>query len=428
MRSSKLIALVVAALTVSAFSQATPTATLTASQPWPQAGFGSQVAISGSTIVSSGEAYINGLFQDILFVFVKPASSPWADMTESAQLISGKNRFGPDAAVRPAISGDGNTIVAIDQSGNVNVFVKPAGGWHGTLTPAATLLQGYGGRPWVIQGQITSLAINAKGDTIVAGAYTAGTQGHRSEGKQVAGIADQGAVYVWTVPPGGWATADGAAQTAKLTASDGVAYDELGWSVGISANTVVASAPAFVSGLSTGHGAVYVFVKPATGWINTSRFKSKFNASDEKHLDAFGDVLAVGQSGALVAVSAGLGKAYLFARSSSAWPTTMTETAVLTPSDSGGIQFGGSFGDSLSVGENFVTIGAPTDGNGAAYTFARPATGWANLSLPASMVGANEASAFGASNSSSGRTTVVGAPNTPEGGQQSAGAVYVFSN
>ena len=60
-------------------------------------------------------------------------------------------------------------------------------------------------------------------------------------------------------PSGGWASET---EAAKLTASDGAAFDQLGFSVAISGNTVVAGAPfATVNGNSK-QGAAYVFTQP----------------------------------------------------------------------------------------------------------------------------------------------------------------------
>ena len=60
-------------------------------------------------------------------------------------------------------------------------------------------------------------------------------------------------------PAGGWASET---EAAKLTASDGAAFDQLGFSVAISGNTVVAGAPfATVNGNSK-QGAAYVFTQP----------------------------------------------------------------------------------------------------------------------------------------------------------------------
>ena len=61
-------------------------------------------------------------------------------------------------------------------------------------------------------------------------------------------------------------TIDPFLQLAKLRASDGGAGDFLGWSVAISGDTVVVGAPMLET--VQGEGAVYVFVKPASGWAN----------------------------------------------------------------------------------------------------------------------------------------------------------------
>ena len=63
-------------------------------------------------------------------------------------------------------------------------------------------------------------------------------------------------------------------QLAKLTASDGLDNDRLGWySAGISGDTVVLGAP-FWPDWGT-QGRAFVFVKPASGWANRARCKAK---------------------------------------------------------------------------------------------------------------------------------------------------------
>ena len=64
------------------------------------------------------------------------------------------------------------------------------------------------------------------GDTIVAGAP-----------KGTIGTIAQGALYVFVRPAGGWASAT---ETAKLIAADGEAGDRFGFSLAISADTIVA--------------------------------------------------------------------------------------------------------------------------------------------------------------------------------------------
>src|SRR6202008_1659561 len=93
-------------------------------------------------------------------------------------------------------------------------------------------------------------SVAVSGNTIVAG-----TPFHK-----VGGNAYQGAVYVFTEPVGGWSPA---IQAAELTASNGAENDNLGWSVAVSGDTIVAGAIQH-----DGQGAVYVFTKPGGGWAN----------------------------------------------------------------------------------------------------------------------------------------------------------------
>lgn len=430
MHKLKFVFLFVVLLAVAALAQSTPTATLTASDGSFGASLGTSEVISDSTVAAGApQALVNGQNQGAVYVFRKSADAPWSDMTESARLVapSGQRNLGTYVAM----SGDGNTIVSTASSG-AYVFLKPANGWKGTITPVAFLAPGAPAKPWIIQGSLGSVAINAKGDTIVSGASSAGTLGHMSGGKAVMGAPNQGAAYVWVEPTGGWANANEAPETAKLTASDGVANDRFGWAVGISANTILAGAPAVAIGSASNAGSAYLFMRPSTGvWHNSSRFQSRFTASDATGNDSFGSSVAIGNSGALVAVGSTRGAgnvpgaAFVFARPSPWWPTAMTQTAELTPSDISG---GAFFGASVSVGNQQVIVGAQEafSGAGSAYTFTKPTTGWVDLSLPVSMVGGNGSVVFGWSESVNGPSTAVGAPDATVN-EIAGGAVYVFS-
>ena len=80
-------------------------------------------------------------------------------------------------------------------------------------------------------------------------------------------------------------------QAAKLTASDGAAYDNFGISVAVDGDTVVVGAPGD-DGAGADSGSVYVFVKPTGGWA-TSTETAKLTASDGAALDYFGYSVAV---------------------------------------------------------------------------------------------------------------------------------------
>lgn len=107
-----------------------------------------------------------------------------------------------------------------------------------------------------------------------------------------------GAVYVYVKPASGWANGT---QVAKLTSSTGLS---LGYSVAISsdANTIVAGDP------STGadnNGAVYVFVKPAGGWKDMTETAKLTISSAPKAIALCTSVAISGDS--IVAGAAGFG-------------------------------------------------------------------------------------------------------------------------
>ena len=90
-------------------------------------------------------------------------------------------------------------------------------------------------------------------------------------------------------------------QTAKLTASDGAAYDDFGGSVSISGNTVVVGAWDANVGANSEQGAAYVFTQPAAGWANMTQ-TAKLTASDGAAGDFFGDAVSI--SGDTIVVGA----------------------------------------------------------------------------------------------------------------------------
>jgi hypothetical protein len=149
-------------------------------------------------------------------------------------------------------------------------------------------------------------SVAVSGDTVVAGALNAAVGGH----------SQQGAAYVFTKPAAGWSDES---QAAKLTASDGATGEQLGFSVAVSGDTVVAGA---VNAAVAGHfeqGAAYVFTKPAAGWSSETQ-EAKPTASDGAAVDELGRSVAVSGdtvvAGAPLATVAGhsfQGAAYVFA-------------------------------------------------------------------------------------------------------------------
>jgi hypothetical protein len=161
------------------------------------------------------------------------------------------------------------------EQGAVYVFSRPAGGWSGGLHEIARLFAG-GGRA----GDRLGSSVAVFGRTIVVGA-----SGARS-GSRVG----QGAVYVFVEPKRGWSGT--IRSVAKLTASDGAAGDALGSSVAVSGDTIVAGAPnvSVANPPYSEDGAVYVFARPAHGWLATLHQARKLTAPDRGELRAGGEL------------------------------------------------------------------------------------------------------------------------------------------
>lgn len=380
--------------------------------------FGYTVAAAGDTIaVGAPFAHVaaEGDARGAAYVFVKP-STGWANATVTAKLTGSDSGVGDRMGTSLSMSGD--AIVAgapfhdlhpyVGDQGAAYVFVKPSGGWTDAtetakLTASADMRGAFG----------ESTAIS--GDTVVVG----------DRGVDIDAM-NQGAVYVFTKPAGGWVNAT---ETARLTASDGAVNDELGIDVAASGDTVVAGTIAD----DDWRGATYVFERPASGWESGNE-TAKLTASDRSQYDSLGysvaihgDTVVAGSPGDDLS-GQGQGSAYVFAKPSGGWATT-TETAKLTASDG---EYDDSLGRSVAVEGDRVVAGAPFDdigpGHGSVYVFDRPAGGWVNATQTAKLTAADGMGedTFGFAIDLSGDTLVAGAFADNVGGNPSQGSAYVF--
>ena len=89
-------------------------------------------------------------------------------------------------------------------------------------------------------------------------------------------------------PASGWTNMT---ETAKLTSRDAKCY-YFGDSLAISGRTVVVGCPA-ARLPNLNQGAAYVFVKPMKGWETTSRYTARLTASDGQGFDELGTGVAV---------------------------------------------------------------------------------------------------------------------------------------
>ena len=247
-------------------------------------------------------------------------------------------------------------------------------------------------------------SVSISGTTIVVGADGATIDTVGVDGTTI--DSGQGAAYIFTGSGSSWT------QAAKLTASDGAAGDSFGTSVAISGNTVAVGAYyAAVLG-NTNQGAAYVFVEPGSGWTNMTE-TAKLTAADGEVNDFLG--LSVAISGNTVVLGAyngtaaggnlGQGAAYVFTEPSSGW-ADMSQNATLTASDG---QAGDSFGESVAISGNTIVVGAwgVSLGQGSAYVFTEANSTWTQTDqLTASGLSAD--TNLGDSVAISGNTVVVG--------------------
>jgi len=303
-------------------------------------------------------------------------------------------------------------------AGAAYVFVKPGGGWAG-MTQTARLTASD-----KAASDSFGYSVSISGDVVVVGAHYADPGGTNAAG----------AAYVFIKPGGGWADMT---QTAKLTASDKAAEDQFGFSVSISGDVVVVGAYYADPGGTSNAGASYVFVKPGGGWTDMTQ-TARLTASDKAAGDYFGfsvsisgDVVVVGALYADPGGTSNAGASYVFVKPGGGW-ADMTQTARLTASYKAA---GDEFGFSVSISADVVVVGAPyadpggTGSAGAAYVFAKPGGGWADMTQTARLTASDKAAGdyFGYSVAVSGDVVVVGALFADPGGTGDAGASYIFA-
>ena len=222
----------------------------------------------------------------------------------------------------------------------------------------------------------------------------------------------------------------------KLTAADGLRGDEFGISVAVDGDTAVIGA--YQDDDATNgddSGSAYVFTKVSGVWKQVA----KLTADDGAANDEFGISVAIDGSTIVVVAHQNdadtndndEGAAYVFAKPASGW-ADMTQTAKLTAF---GAAANDEFGISVAVDGNTVLVGAHQydSGKGAAYVFTKPFTGWADSNETAKLIASDAAAndEFGISVALDGDTAVIGAyhdDHTDDGNTiGNAGSAYVFT-
>jgi hypothetical protein len=339
-------------------------------------------------------------------------------------------------------------------SGAVYVFTRSAGVWVQEAYLKASNTDAGDQFGWTIGLSGNLLAIGANRED---GGAT-GVGGDPMDNS----VSDSGAVYVFTRSAGTWT------QEAYIKPSNTGAFDEFGWSMALSGETLAvgaryeASSAVGVDGNGADNGAgdsgaVYVFARASGTWTQQAYLK----ASNTDSFDYFGwsvalagDTLAVGAYGEASSGAGGQtdnsaqdsGAVYVFARSAGIWAQQDYLKALNVDA---GDTFGWSValsGETLAVGARYEDSSAVgVDGNGAdnsamnsgaVYVFSRSGGTWTQHAyLKASNTEAIDE--FGWSIALSGSTLAVGAWGEDSGatgidGNQAdnsvldSGAVYLF--
>ncbi len=244
---------------------------------------------------------------------------------------------------------DGNFAVVsgvgyMGEQGRAYVLYYDGAAWQDVATLTAS-----DGAP----GDLFSSSVAISGDIVVVGA-----EEHSSDG-----FNENGAVYVFEKPTGGWSDMT---ETAKLSVSDTADYDNIGSAVDIDGSSIVIGAHS----KSSFDGAVYVYEMPAGGWNDMNETKkltiSNTSAWFGYDVAISGNVIVAGAKEA----NAG-GSAYIFENPGN-WEDA-DQTAYIVDQ----YYTSGDFGVSVDISGDVIVVGDNTDQY--AFVFNKPASGWADL-------------------------------------------------
>ncbi len=374
---------------------------LTASDGAEEDYFGGAVAVSGDTAVI-GAFYDDYGVVDIGSAYVfRYDGSDWVEeekLTPSDG--AGEDHFG----VSVAVSGDTVVVGSIWDDDD------------GSYSGSAYVFR-YDGSDWVEEEKLTASdgaahdhfggSVGISGDTIVVAAY-----GNDDVGPYT------GSAYIFRYDGSEWVEEE------KLTASDGATYNYFGGSVAVSGDMAVVGATGSDGGSGSDSGSAYVFRYDGSEWVE----EEKLSASDGAWGDNLGNSVAI--SGDTVVAGAindddngsDSGSAYIFRYDGSDW----VEEEKLTASDGAAFD---SFGGSVAVSGDTAVVGAYADddnedGSGSAYVFRYDGSDWVeDAKLTASDAAPNDY--LGSRVAISGDTIVAGATSDDDNGLNS-GSAYVF--
>ncbi|HMG21222.1 MAG TPA: integrin [Kofleriaceae bacterium] len=380
--------------------------------------------------------------------YAKASNTGQSDNFGSAIAVSGDT-------LAVAAVGEASRAVGVDgdqadntagASGAVYVFVRDAAGWTQQAYLKASNTESDDDFGWSVALSGDTLAVSAIGEDSAA----TGSGGNQGDNTQ----AFAGAVYVFVRAAGQWT------QQAYLKASNTGAGDGFGVSVAVSGDTLAVGAPSedsSATGINPGGGAqasdgapeagaVYVFVRGGSTWVQQAYVKPSITGSGNafgSSVALSGDTLAAGAPGE----ASRAGAVYVFARTGATW----TQQARLAASNA---QAEDNLGSAVALSGDGLAAAAPgeasaatgVDGNqldnsaaeaGAVYVFARQGATWtqqaylkssntrAMMRFGRSLAMSGDAIAVGADRETSLSSGVGG--DQGDDGANNAGAAYVFA-
>lgn len=367
--------------------------------------FGYSIALSGNTALVGAYDISANSDQGSAYVFVRDGTT-W---TQQAKLNASDGAAGYGFGMSVALSGDTalvgswtHNVGANREQGSVYVFVR-------------------NGTTWSQQAQLTAsdgaaldrfgVSVALSGDTALVGSYL----------DDMGANLDQGSAYVFTRIGTTWG------QQAKLTSSSGAAGDRFGSSVALSGDTALVGAYLDDLDAKSNQGSAYVFLRSGSTWSQ----QTQLTASDGAAGDEFGwsvalsgDTALVGATFDKVGANSKQGSAYVFVRSGASW----SQQAQLTASDGAANDYFGVSaalsGDTALVGAVYDDVGVNSD-QGSAYIFVRNGITWSQQSQLTASDGA-AFDDFGVSVAISGDTALVGADRDDVGSAANQGSAYFY--
>lgn len=406
-------------------------------------GFGTTLANSGDTLVitalgeDSAATSIDGNQADnsaadagAVYVFVQRGDH-WEQ-----QAYLKTNDTAPGDYFGGALAIEGDTLVASkwmtadptyqrappDRPGAVYVFTRSAAHW----AQAARLVS-----PDAAAGDRFGYSLALSGDTLIIGAPSDG---------------GDGSVFEFTRVNGEWKP------HAKLKASQPMAGAAFGYTVAMSSDTLVVTAP-FDSRAANRAGAAYVYVRSATGWTLQQRLVPDASSNDANFgyaVSVLGDRVLIGapriQSIISALTTTSPGEVFAYERAGGAWTQKQVLKAILPRQNDG-------FGIAAVLTATTALIGACNDPSGArgigadasrldaayagsSYLFAMDTTGW-KVATYLKSSNADALDSFGIASVIAGDSAIISANwesskalgingNADDDSASRSGAVYVF--